>query len=51
MEPQSGIAVSASLSAILDIANAGPLITRSSDSSAEINWRVVAVILIPSTKL
>jgi hypothetical protein len=51
MEPQSAISTPAWLSAILDIANAGPLITRSSDSSAEMNWRVVAVILVSSTKL
>ncbi|OHY81478.1 hypothetical protein [Marinobacter sp. AC-23] len=49
-EPQSVISAPAWLSAMLAIANAGPLITISSDSSAEMNWRVVAVILISSTK-
>jgi len=50
MEPQSVLSALTWLSAMLAIANAGPLITISSDSSAEMNWRVVAVTLISSTK-
>ena len=50
MEPQSIVGDAAWLSAISEMAKAGPLITRSSVSSMEMIWRLVAVILVQSTK-
>ena len=51
MDPQSSIEAFAWLSATFDIANTGPLITRSSDSKMEMIGRFFADILISSTKL
>ncbi|GBO90556.1 hypothetical protein A8B84_02740 [Marinobacter sp. EhC06] len=51
MVPQSAIAGSAWPPATFDKANAGALITRSSDSNREMIGRFFADILIFSTKL